>query len=152
MTAKRISSMSDAGPDDGRPKKFNNSASSEENQKRRRGAPEQYLFKKGQSGNPAGPKAGYRQAFSRAFVTSVARHFDQHGEETIERVCRESPLGSLRLCASLVEHEVNVKTPFSDLDHLTDEQLIASIEQLNQRVHDTLARARAWTGMGSGRR
>ena len=142
MTAKRASSMSDREPHDGRPKRANGSASSDEKQKRRRGAPEQYLFKKGQSGNPAGPKAGYRQAFSRAFVTSVARHFDQHGEEAIERVCRESPLGYLRMCASLVEHEVNLNKPFSHLDHLTDEQLIASIEQLNQQVHDTLARAK----------
>ncbi|MEQ1608667.1 MAG: hypothetical protein ABL956_06835 [Hyphomonadaceae bacterium] len=131
--------MSDQEPGEGRPKKVNHSASSEEAQKRRRGAPEQYLFKKGQSGNPAGPKAGYRQAFSRAFVTSVARHFDQHGEEAIERVCRESPLGYLRMCASLVEHEVNLNKPFSDLDHLTDEQLRASLAELNERVLQALA-------------
>ena len=135
--------MSDREPGDGRPKKANGSASSDENQnRRRRGAPEQYMFKKGQSGNPAGPKAGYRQAFSRAFVGCVSQDFAEHGEKVVKRVREENPLGYLRICASLVEHEVNLNKPFSDLDHLTDEQLRASLEQLNQRVHDILARAK----------
>jgi hypothetical protein len=135
--------MSDREPGDGRPKKANGSASSDESQKRRRrGAPEQYLFKKGQSGNPAGPKAGYRQAFSRAFVTGIAQDFAEHGVAVVKRVREENPLGYLRICASLVEHEVNVKTPFSHLDHLTDDQLRASIAELNERVLQALAGAK----------
>jgi hypothetical protein len=148
MTAKRTSSMSDGEPDDGRPKKFNNSASSEETQKRRRrGAPEQYLFKPGQSGNPAGPKAGYRHEFSRAFVGCVSQDFAEHGPKVVERVRKENPLGYLRICASLVDQEVNVKTPFSHLDHLTDDQLRASIAELNERVLQALAGAK---GDGAG--
>ena len=148
MTAKRASSMSDREPGDGRPKKANGSASSDESQKRRRrGAPEQYLFKKGQSGNPAGPKAGYRQAFSRAFVTAVSQDFAEHGVKVIKRVREENPLGYLRVCASLVEQEINVKTPFSHLDHLTDDELRASIEELNERVLQALAGAK---GDGAG--
>jgi hypothetical protein len=142
MTAKRMSSMSDIEPGDGRPKKANGSASSDENQKRRRGAPEQYLFKKGQSGNPAGPKPGYRHEFSRAFVTGIAQDFAEHGVKVVKRVREENPLGYLRVCASLVEQEVNVKTPFSDLDHLTDDQLRASLAELNERVLQALAGAK----------
>ena len=134
--------MSDGEPDDGRPKKANGSASSDENQKRRRGAPEQYLFKKGQSGNPAGPKAGYRQAFSRAFVTGIAQDFAEHGVKVVKRVREENPLGYLRMCASLVEHEVNLNKPFSHLDHLTDDQLRASLAELNERVLQALAGAK----------
>lgn len=141
MTATRTSSMSDRESGEGRPKRANGSASSDENQKRRRGAPEQYLFKKGQSGNPAGPKPGYRHDFSRAFVTGMSQDFAQHGVKVIKRVREENPLGYLRVCASLVDQEVNVKTPFSHLDHLTDDQLRASLAELNQRVLQALAGA-----------
>ena len=142
MTAKRTSSMSDGEPGEGRPKRANGSASSEENQRRRRGAPEQYLFKKGQSGNPAGPKPGYRHDFSRAFVTGMSQDFAQHGVKVIKRVREENPLGYLRVCASLVDQEVKVKTPFSHLDHLTDDQLRASLAELNERVLQALAGAK----------
>jgi len=98
-------------------------------------------FKPGQSGNPAGPKAGYRQEFSRSFVTDIAKDFAKEGAKVIKRVRTENPLGYLRVCASLVDQEINVKTPFSDLDHLTDDQLRASIAELNERVLQALAAA-----------
>jgi hypothetical protein len=106
-----------------------------------RGGPEHTRFKPGQSGNPAGPKPGYRQEFSRAFVADIAKHFAKVGDKAIEKVYRENPLGYLRVCASLVDQEINVKTPFSHLDHLTDDQLRASIAELNERVLHALAAA-----------
>jgi len=98
-------------------------------------------WKPGESGNPAGPKAGYRQEFSRSFVTGIAQDFAEHGVKVVERVRMENPLGYLRVCASLVDQEINVKTPFSHLDHLTDDQLRASIAELNERVLHALAAA-----------
>jgi hypothetical protein len=98
-------------------------------------------WKPGESGNPAGPRAGYRQEFSRSFVSGVAKHFAKVGDKAIEKVYRENPLGYLRVCASLVDQEINVKTPFSHLDHLTDDQLRASIAELNERVLHALAAA-----------
>ena len=98
-------------------------------------------WKPGESGNPAGPRAGYRQEFSRAFVSSVAQNFAKNGPKAIEKVYRENPLGYLRICASLVDQEINVKTPFSHLDHLTDDQLRDSLAELNERVLQALAGA-----------
>jgi hypothetical protein len=100
-----------------------------------------YMFKPGQSGNPAGPKAGYRHEFSRAFVSCLAQDFSKHGPKTVVKVREENPLGYLRVCASLVEQEVNVKTPFSHLDHMSDDELRASLAELNQRVLLALAGA-----------
>ena len=104
-----------------------------------RGGPPQTLFKPGQSGNPAGPKPGYRHEFSRAFVSCLAQDFSKHGPKAVVKVRTENPLGYLRVCASLVEQEVNIKSPFGHLDHLTDDQLRASLDELNQRVLLALA-------------
>jgi hypothetical protein len=98
-----------------------------------------YMFKPGQSGNIAGPKPGYRHEFSRAFVSCLAQDFSEHGPQAVVKVREENPLGYLRVCASLVEQEVNIKTPFSHLDHMSDDQLRASIEELNERVLLALA-------------
>ena len=100
-----------------------------------------FMFKPGQSGNPAGPKAGYRHEFSRAFVSCLAQDFSKHGPKTVVKVREENPLGYLRVCASLVDQEINVKTPFSHLDHLSDDELRASIAELNERVLHALAAA-----------
>ena len=98
-------------------------------------------FKPGQSGNPAGPKAGYRQEFSRSFVTCVTHDFATHGPKVVRKVREENPVAYLRICASLVDQEVNVKTPFSHLDHLSDDELRASIAELNERVVQALSGA-----------
>ena len=98
-------------------------------------------FKPGQSGNPAGPKAGYRQEFSRSFVSDIAKDFAKEGTKVIRRVRMENPLGYLRVCASLVDQEINIKTPFSHLDHLSDDELRASIAELNERVVQALSGA-----------
>lgn len=88
----------------------------------------------GQSGNPTGPKAGYRQEFSRAFVGCITQDFAVHGPKVVEEVRVKDPVAYLRIMASVVEKEVNVSKPFSHLDHLSDDELRASIAELNERV------------------
>lgn len=112
-----------------------------EGKKPHRGTQNLKPFKPGQSGNPAGPKAGYRQEFSRSFVSDIAKDFAKEGTKVIRRVRMENPLGYLRVCASLVDQEINIKTPFSHLDHLSDDELRASIAELNERVLHALAAA-----------
>ena len=124
-------------------KKASKTASSAKAQRKKRTGEQlkPFAFKPGQSGNPAGPKPGYRQEFSRAFVADIAKDFAKEGTKVIRRVRMENPLGYLRVCASLVDQEINIKTPFSHLDHLTDDQLRASIAELNERVLHALATA-----------
>src|SRR5215467_1609673 len=54
-------------------------------------------FAKGVSGNLGGNAQQTRHAFSKAFVTALARDFEAHGEEVFKRVRRESPASYLKV-------------------------------------------------------
>jgi hypothetical protein len=66
-----------------------------------------------------------RSALSRAFVQALKQDFDIHGPDVIAKAREEDPSGYLRIIASLLPKEVEVKT--NRLDELSDEQLDAAI-------------------------
>ena len=65
-------------------------------------------FKKGQSGNPAGRHTGHRVTINKKFLSELARDFQLHGKETIERVRRDDPARYLTIVAALQPKEANV--------------------------------------------
>ena len=95
-------------------------------------------FAPGVSGNLGGNAQRTRHAFSKAFVTALARDFEAHGEEVFKRVRRESPAAYLKVCAMLVPREMKVEHSGGVKD-LTDEQIERGIEL----IKDMLAKREA---------
>jgi hypothetical protein len=47
-----------------------------------------FRFKPGQSGNPWGRAEGCRNKISTGYLHAFAEHFEKHGAEAIDRVCK----------------------------------------------------------------
>ena len=87
------------------------------------------LWRRGQSGNPAGRPRGSRNALSEEVICALLRDFRQHGQKAVARVRQTQPAAYLKILALLVprEHKVQHSNP---LKELTDEQLEALIEYI----------------------
>lgn len=87
-----------------------------------------YAWKPGQSGNPNGRGKGSRNKLGEAFLDALHDDFQAHGVAAIQKVRDEKPDQYLKVIASILPKELNVKVdPFDDL---TDEQLDRRIRQL----------------------
>ena len=84
-----------------------------------------YLFQPGQSGNLAGRPKGSRNKLGEAFLEALHNDFKSHGVEVIEEVRKEKPDQYLKVIASTLPKELNVKV--SELDELTDDQLMRQL-------------------------
>lgn len=93
-------------------------------------------------GNPGGgrPK-GARNKLGEDFIKAMADDFSANGVEAIEKVRTDRPHEYLKVIASLLPKELNVKV--SDLDELTD-------EQLDRRIATLLAAFQSGIGKAAG--
>lgn len=82
-----------------------------------------WLFKPGQSGNPNGRPLKSRNKLQSNFFRALADDFEVNGVEAIQKARSEDPLGYVKVVASLMPKEFEIKTP---LDEVTDEQLDAA--------------------------
>jgi hypothetical protein len=94
-----------------------------------------HLWKKGQSGNPAGRKPGSRGKLASEFVDALQADFEQHGSAVIAKVRTESPAIYLKVVANLMparleaqlEAKIEVEHGFSDTNSIADIlQLVAN--------------------------
>lgn len=88
-------------------------------------------WKKGQSGNPGGKPAGTRNALQGTFLRKLQEDFEKFGSLAIRQCRKSDPTGYLRVIASLMPKELEIRRPFDELD---DAQLAAAIAALQSFI------------------
>ena len=82
-------------------------------------------FKAGESGNPTGRPKGSRTKLGEAFVQALHADFAEHGVAAIEKVRQDHPDQYLKIIASLLPKQVEVKD--GAFDGVSDEELTALV-------------------------
>lgn len=91
-------------------------------------------WQKGQSGNPAGRKAGIRENLTKDFVTDLAEVWKKDGAAALKRLVKDDPSSFCKLAASLVpkdikiQHNVNLVT---DIIRLASQRSVEALEERN---------------------
>ena len=103
-----------------------------------------WLFKAGQpSANPRGRPKGSRNKLGETFIQALYADFDKHGAATIEKVREDKPHEYLKVVASLLPKELNVRT--TEVEELSDDELAGLVAAI-QSVANTLISAHARAG------
>ena len=63
----------------------------------------------GESGNPNGRPKGSKHELGESFLSDLAAHWREHGQEAIERTCETKPEVYVRLVAGLIPKEVGIE-------------------------------------------
>jgi hypothetical protein len=79
-------------------------------------APAQYRFQPGQSGNPGGQAKGARRRLTGAFLNALSTHFEKHGVDAIDRLCKEDPRAYVGAIVKLCPRELEVTNALDELD------------------------------------
>jgi len=98
----------------------------------------------GQSGNPNGRPKGSRNKLGEAFLADMLEDWEANGKSAIEVVRAEKPEQYLKVVASILPKEVNLRV--NEFDDLTDEQLARQFAAIASQ----LARAGVDIGAGTG--
>jgi hypothetical protein len=109
---------------------------------RKRIPPVEHQFK---PGNPGRPK-GSRNKLGEAFIADLFATWQKRGLSAIERVIDEKPEAYLKVIASLLPKNVNLK--HDHLDDLTDDQLIRKLAVLTEMAKPLLSKLNAMEGEG----
>lgn len=102
-----------------------------------------FLFQPGNKLGKGRPK-GSRNKLGEDFIQALQASFEEHGAATIETVRTERPHEYLKVVASILPKELNVRT--DALDEMSDNDLAAMLDTIRSAV---LAGAFAAAGSGS---
>jgi hypothetical protein len=94
-------------------------------------------FVTGGKPGPGRPR-GSRNKLAEAFIADLYDDWQQRGPSVIARVAEERPHEYLKIIAHLLPKDVNLKV--SNLDDLTDEQLLSKLNSLTEMVRPLLER------------
>jgi hypothetical protein len=97
-----------------------------------------HLWRPGQSGNFAGRPKGSRNKLAEDFIADCHKAWQERGAEAIERVIDSDPGTFLKIVAGILPKDVNMRV--TQLDDLTDEQLLRKLNSLTEMARPLLAR------------
>lgn len=76
-----------------------------------------WLFKPGQSGNPAGKPKGARSKFAQAFVEDFARDWAEHGSAVLERIRQDDPSTYGRIACAILPKVIELDEDTKEAIH-----------------------------------
>lgn len=88
-----------------------------------------------------GRPKGARNRLGEEFLSALADDFSEHGAATIARVRSEDPVAYVKVCASILPKELNVRV--DPLEELSD-------EELDRRIRGLADALRLEVGVGAG--
>jgi hypothetical protein len=89
-------------------------------------------FKAGNVANPGGKPVGARNSLQGDFMRALADDFAEHGIDAITRTRLEKPSDYVKIVASLMPKELEIKRP---LEEMTDDDLIAGVAALQSYLN-----------------
>lgn len=92
--------------------------------------PKKVIGRPFQPGNPGRPK-GSRNRLGEAFIQALYVDFTENGPEVIAAVRAEDPATYMRVVASILPKELEIKRPMSDL---SDDELANAIELIRETI------------------